>query len=110
MRLDRRGAERASGAVLLGEFRSSQSPAASACGKLPLPSLFEDATAWAGEDDVGESVVCGRDPDRHAAAVREFVDAGYDHVYLDQVGSDQNGFLRFAERELLPALEDVRAR
>jgi hypothetical protein len=42
--------------------------------------------------------------------VREFVDAGYDHVYLHQVGPDQEGFLRFAETELLPALEDVRGR
>jgi coenzyme F420-dependent glucose-6-phosphate dehydrogenase len=76
--------------------------------ELPLPSLFEDATSWAGEDDVAESVVCGPDPERHAAAVREFVDAGYDHVYLHQVGPDQEGFLRFAENDLLPALESVR--
>jgi coenzyme F420-dependent glucose-6-phosphate dehydrogenase len=76
--------------------------------ELPLPSLFEDATEWAGEDDVAESVVCGPDPEHHAAAVREFVDAGYDHVYLHQVGPDQEGFLQFAKAELLPALEDVR--
>ena len=31
-----------------------------------------------------------------------FVDAGHDHVYLHQIGPDQDGFLRFAERELLP--------
>jgi coenzyme F420-dependent glucose-6-phosphate dehydrogenase len=78
--------------------------------ELPLPSLFADATEWAGEDDVAGSVVCGPDPERHAAAVREFVDAGYDHVYLHQVGPDQEGFLRFAQDELLPALEDVRER
>jgi coenzyme F420-dependent glucose-6-phosphate dehydrogenase len=28
--------------------------------------------------------------------------AGYDHVYLHQVGRDQEGFFRFAEREILP--------
>jgi coenzyme F420-dependent glucose-6-phosphate dehydrogenase len=78
--------------------------------ELPLPSLFEDATAWAGEDDVAESVVCGPDPERHIAAVREFVEAGYDHVYLHQVGPGQEGFLQFAERELMPALGEVRGR
>ena len=31
-----------------------------------------------------------------------FADAGYDHVYFHQIGPDQEGFLRFAERELLP--------
>jgi len=44
----------------------------------------------------------------HVKAIREFVDAGYVHVYFHQAGLDQEGFLRFAERELLPALEDVR--
>ena len=29
-------------------------------------------------------------------------DAGFDHVYVHRVGPDQDGFLRFAERELLP--------
>jgi alkanesulfonate monooxygenase SsuD/methylene tetrahydromethanopterin reductase-like flavin-dependent oxidoreductase (luciferase family) len=33
---------------------------------------------------------------------------GYDHVYFHQVGPDQEGFLQFAERELLPRLADVR--
>jgi coenzyme F420-dependent glucose-6-phosphate dehydrogenase len=76
--------------------------------ELKLPSLIEQASAWASEDDVAESVVCGPDPGRHRDAVREFFDAGYDHVYLHQIGPDQEGFLRFAERELLPSLEDVR--
>jgi coenzyme F420-dependent glucose-6-phosphate dehydrogenase len=76
--------------------------------ELPLPSHFEAATEWASEDDVAESVVCGPDPEPFVEAVREFVDAGYDHVYFHQVGSDQEGFLRFAAEELLPGLDDVR--
>jgi coenzyme F420-dependent glucose-6-phosphate dehydrogenase len=76
--------------------------------ELPLPSHFEDATAWADEDDVAEAIVCGPDPERHVAAIRELIDAGYDHVYFHQVGPDQEGFLEFAERELLPRLDDVR--
>ena len=57
---------------------------------------------------MAESVVCGPDPEPHLRAVREFAEAGSDHVYLHQVGPDQEGFLRFAERELLPALDEVR--
>ena len=37
-----------------------------------------------------------------ALVQRVFAEAGYDHVYLHQVGPDQEGFLGFAERELLP--------
>jgi coenzyme F420-dependent glucose-6-phosphate dehydrogenase len=76
--------------------------------ELSLPSHFQDAASWADEDAVAESIVCGPDPERHLAAIRELVDAGYDHAYFHQVGPDQEGFLEFAERELLPRLDDVR--
>ena len=33
------------------------------------------------------------------------MDAGYDHVYIHQIGPDQAGFIKFAEGELLPALK-----
>jgi G6PDH family F420-dependent oxidoreductase len=73
--------------------------------ELPLPSHFEDASSWADEDAVAESVVCGPDPDRHLEAITEFIEAGYDNVYFHQVGPDQEEFLRFAESELLPRLQ-----
>lgn len=71
--------------------------------ELPQPAHFEEAAELLDEDDVAESVVCGPDPERHRAAIREYVDAGYDHVYLHQVGPDQAGFFDFYEREVLPA-------
>lgn len=76
--------------------------------ELPLPSHFEDASEWADEEAIAEEIVCGPDPERHVEAIREFADAGYDHLYFHQVGPDQQGFLRFAEQELLPRLEDLR--
>jgi G6PDH family F420-dependent oxidoreductase len=81
-------------------------PTAALKGPLPqelaLPSQFEAASAMVTEDDVAKAVVCGPDPERHADAIDAFFDAGYDHVYVHQVGPDQDGFFRFAERELLP--------
>jgi coenzyme F420-dependent glucose-6-phosphate dehydrogenase len=70
--------------------------------ELALPSHFEAAAKMVTEDDVAKSVVCGPDPERHAAAIAEYADAGYDHVYVHQVGPDQEGFLRFYADELLP--------
>ncbi len=70
--------------------------------ELPLPSHFEAAAAMVTADDVAKSVVCGPDVEKHADAIDAFVDAGYDHVYVHQVGPDQEGFFRFAEQELLP--------
>jgi G6PDH family F420-dependent oxidoreductase len=70
--------------------------------ELPLPSHFEEAAAMVDEDDIAESVICGPDPQRHVDAIAEYVDAGYDHVYVHQVGPDQAGFFDFYEREILP--------
>ena len=72
--------------------------------ELPLPSHFEEAAELVTEEAIAENVVCGPDPERHLAAIREYVDAGYDHVYVHQVGPDQKGFFDFYERSVLPEL------
>jgi coenzyme F420-dependent glucose-6-phosphate dehydrogenase len=58
----------------------------------------------AGEDDVAGSMPVGPDPERVLEAIREFERGGYTHVYLHQIGPDQEGFFRFFEREVLPKL------
>jgi coenzyme F420-dependent glucose-6-phosphate dehydrogenase len=72
--------------------------------ELPLPLHFEQATENVTEDDVAESVICGPDPEPHLEAIQEYERAGYDHVYVHQIGPDQAGFLDFYKREVLPNL------
>ncbi len=71
---------------------------------LPTPRHFEQASALVTEDMIGESIVCGPDVDRHVAAVQQYVDAGFDEVYVGQIGPEQEGFFAFYEREVLPRL------
>jgi G6PDH family F420-dependent oxidoreductase len=71
---------------------------------LPMPAHFEQAVSTVREEDVAEKVVCGSDPERHAQAVQQFVDAGYDHVYVHQIGPEQERFLEFYSRDVLPRL------
>jgi coenzyme F420-dependent glucose-6-phosphate dehydrogenase len=78
--------------------------------ELPLPSHFEDACAMVSEDDVAEAIVCGPDPARHVEAIDRFVDAGYDHVYVHQVGPDQDVFFELYEREVLPSYSSSTAK
>ncbi|MGH7325424.1 MAG: TIGR03557 family F420-dependent LLM class oxidoreductase [Candidatus Rokuibacteriota bacterium] len=78
--------------------------------ELPLPAHFEQTAELIDEDDVAEEVVCGPDPQRHLEAIREHVEAGFDHVCIHQIGPDQEGFFRFYEREVLPALREERGR
>ena len=56
------------------------------------------------EERVAEEIVCDPDPHRHVEAIREFREASFDQVYIQQVGPDQEGFFRFYEREVLPAM------
>jgi len=70
--------------------------------ELPTPKHFEQATSPLHKEDVVTSFACGPDPERHVASIQKYVDAGYDEIYVTQVGPDQEGFLRFYEREVLP--------
>jgi G6PDH family F420-dependent oxidoreductase len=72
--------------------------------ELALPSHFEQATQLVTEDALAEMVACGPDPERHLAGIRKYADAGYDEVYVSQIGDDQAGFFDFWRRELAPRL------
>jgi hypothetical protein len=38
------------------------------------------------------------------AKIKAYLDAGYDEVYVNQIGDDQEGFLAFMKDEVLPRL------
>ncbi len=72
--------------------------------ELRTPAHFEQASSLVTEDQVAESIVCGPDPERHVAAIEQYFEAGFDEVYVCQVGDDQEGFFDFYRRELRPRL------
>jgi G6PDH family F420-dependent oxidoreductase len=72
--------------------------------ELRSPRHFEQACSLVDEVAVAKQVVCASDPEPHIDGIREFVDAGFDHVYVHQVGPDQEGFFQFYERRVLPEL------
>lgn len=73
--------------------------------ELALPQQFEAATEMVDEDDVAEDIVTGPDPEEYLADIEEYADAGYDHVYIHQIGPDQEAFLEFAKSQLLPRVQ-----
>jgi coenzyme F420-dependent glucose-6-phosphate dehydrogenase len=72
--------------------------------ELPSPAFFEQAAKMVREEDIAEKVPCGPDPERHIKEITAFVEAGFDHVYIHQIGPDQEGFFQFYERHVLPKL------
>ena len=72
--------------------------------ELALPAYFEQAATMIDKVAVAKSVICGPDPERHWQAIKQYERAGYDHVFVHQVGPDQEGFFQFYERKILPRL------
>jgi G6PDH family F420-dependent oxidoreductase len=73
--------------------------------ELPTPGQFERAAKNATEEQVAEALICSGDPEKHMQGIQKFVDAGFDHVYVHQVGPDQEGFFNFYEKHILPSFE-----
>jgi coenzyme F420-dependent glucose-6-phosphate dehydrogenase len=76
--------------------------------ELPLPRHFEQATEMVTEDQLKELVVCGPDVPRYLEAIGAYEAAGYDHLFIHQVGPNQEKGLRFLAEEVLPELDGRR--
>ena len=74
--------------------------------ELPNPAHFKQAASTVREDDVCGAISCGPDIEQYLESVKQYLDAGYDHLYFHQIGDDQEGFFEFWERELRPALAE----
>jgi G6PDH family F420-dependent oxidoreductase len=68
--------------------------------ELPIPRHFTQATELVSEDQVAQAIPCGPDPAVHIEAINRYADAGFDELYINQIGKDQQGFLRFFDREV----------
>ena len=76
--------------------------------ELPGTAAFAAASAAVTPEDVAQSIPCGNDVDEFVAAVRSFADAGFTEIALVQIGGDQQQkFLDWAEKSLLPALREL---
>jgi G6PDH family F420-dependent oxidoreductase len=71
---------------------------------LPSPRHFEQLHELVTEDMVREKVTCGDDADQHVTTLKAFADAGFDRVYVNQIGPDQRGFFDFYRTKVLPQL------
>jgi G6PDH family F420-dependent oxidoreductase len=76
---------------------------------LPLPSQLEAAAKLVREDDIEKNIVCGPDPETHVAEIKKYGQAGFDHVYIHQIGPQQEECIRFYQREIFPVLKRLAA-
>ncbi|WP_110182726.1 TIGR03557 family F420-dependent LLM class oxidoreductase [Nocardioides solisilvae] len=78
--------------------------------ELPGTAGFDGASQFVRPEDVAGSIPCGDDVDAVVEAAAAWREAGFTDLALIQVGGDhQEGFLEWAESDLLPALRDGQA-
>jgi G6PDH family F420-dependent oxidoreductase len=68
---------------------------------LPSPRHFEQASELVTEEQATADVPCGPDVERHVEALQKYADAGFDEVYVNQIG-DENGFFAAYREHVLP--------
>lgn len=71
---------------------------------LPRPADFEAAMTLVGREDTRQHFAVGPDPERHLQVLRQYLDAGVDELYIQQIGPDLDGFFDVYEKEILPGL------
>jgi G6PDH family F420-dependent oxidoreductase len=71
---------------------------------LPSPKHFEQASQLVTRDATADSVVAGPDVAGHVAQLRSFVDAGYDEVYVANMGPHYLDMITAYGEEVLPTL------
>jgi len=71
---------------------------------LPLPRHFGQLAELVPDDMI--SAPCGPDPATHVNGVRAYTEAGFDEVYVGQVGGEAEGFFEFYAGQVLPRLRE----
>jgi G6PDH family F420-dependent oxidoreductase len=68
---------------------------------LPTPEHFEQASELVTEEMVAADTPCGPDVDEHVEAIEAYREAGFDELYIGQIGPEQDAFFAaYAERVL----------
>jgi|tagenome__1003787_1003787.scaffolds.fasta_scaffold20917107_2 G6PDH family F420-dependent oxidoreductase len=71
---------------------------------LPTPEHFEQASSLVTRDSIRESVVAGDDPAAHLEQITSFQEAGYDGLYIANMGPHYRDMIEFYGKEILPGL------
>ncbi|OHX01989.1 TIGR03557 family F420-dependent LLM class oxidoreductase [Micromonospora sp. WMMB235] len=69
--------------------------------ELPNPVNFDAATAWVEDHHIRQQFSVGPDAAPHVEKARTYVEAGFDHIVLQNAGPDPDGFLDFCAHDLL---------
>jgi G6PDH family F420-dependent oxidoreductase len=71
---------------------------------LPTPEHFQQATQLVTEEMTRDSVVAGNDPAEHLEQVKKYADAGFDELYVANMGPHYQEMIAFYGEQIIPEL------
>ncbi len=71
---------------------------------LPTPEHFQQASQLVTEEMTRDSVVAGSDPKQHLEQIQSYADAGYDELYVANMGPHYREMIEFYGEQVLPDL------
>jgi G6PDH family F420-dependent oxidoreductase len=71
---------------------------------LPTPQHFEQASELVTRDATADSIVAGNDVDQHVQQLQDYVKAGYDEVYVANMGPHYLDMIQGYGHDVLPRL------
>jgi G6PDH family F420-dependent oxidoreductase len=74
---------------------------------LPTPSHFAQASQLVTRDAMAGALPCGPDPQPYLDTIRGYLEAGFDEVYVQQIGPHQDEFFHFWHNEVRPAIPQL---
>ena len=75
--------------------------------QLPSPRHFEELASFVSDDTTRGSIACGPDPDRQLRAMRPFVEAGFDEVYVGNIGPHYREMIRQFGEQVIPQVHHL---
>jgi G6PDH family F420-dependent oxidoreductase len=86
---------------LVGEIWPNEGLPGELAQVLPTPAHFEQASTLVTEEQLAD-VPCGPDIEKHMAQIQAYAEAGFDELYVNQIGPDQDAFFATYRDQVLP--------
>lgn len=67
---------------------------------------FEQAVKLVTKEQASKHMPVGPNAQEHIDGIQKYLDAGFDQVYIHQIGHEQEGFFQFYAQEVLPNFHD----
>lgn len=73
--------------------------------ELKSPKEFDSLAKLITLEQAAEQTPAGKDPQQILDSIKKYQEAGFDHIYIHNIGPNQEHFLEFASQQIIPILK-----